>query len=357
MITWGQLAKSQTDPEKIEEAIQRLINEHNADPEAHLVEGGSLKSHKMAEVIDHIARSILAEKLHQSAQVFECVVAPQGGDYTSIQAAIDDGKTRIYVKAGTYILSHPLIIKQPKTLIQGEGSGLTIIKLANNVDQHVVIIDGSVYPDLTDIQLRHLTIDGNKAYQVAGHGVFINQVSRVLIEHCSILSCRYNGIFAVDSFNCIYRFNLIRACNQNGIETTPDEADSAYNVIYGNQIESNLAAGIDSASYAELIFGNFISGLSVGSTKGIIAWGHRCLIFGNSILTHSSDGIQIYGSENSVYGNRCWNCSGYGIKIMSGASNNLVRLNYLLGNISGAMLDNGTNTRKAASTTNDNIIS
>jgi hypothetical protein len=47
MITWGQLAKSQTDPEKIEEAIKRLINEHNADPEAHLVEGGSLKSHKV----------------------------------------------------------------------------------------------------------------------------------------------------------------------------------------------------------------------------------------------------------------------------------------------------------------------
>jgi hypothetical protein len=63
MITWGQLAKSQTDPEKIEEAIQRLINEHNADPEAHLVEGGSLKSHKMAEIIDHLVNSIIADKI------------------------------------------------------------------------------------------------------------------------------------------------------------------------------------------------------------------------------------------------------------------------------------------------------
>jgi hypothetical protein len=63
MITWGQLAKSQTDPEKIEEAIQRLINEHNADPEAHLVEGGSLKSHKMAEIIDHLVNSIVADKI------------------------------------------------------------------------------------------------------------------------------------------------------------------------------------------------------------------------------------------------------------------------------------------------------
>jgi hypothetical protein len=63
MITWGQLAKSQTDPEKIEEAIARMIAEHDADPEAHLCEGGSLKSHKMAEIIDHLVNSIIADKI------------------------------------------------------------------------------------------------------------------------------------------------------------------------------------------------------------------------------------------------------------------------------------------------------
>jgi hypothetical protein len=63
MITWGQLAKSQTDPEKIEEAIQRLVAEHNANPEAHLVEGGSLQSHKMAEIIDHLVESVIADKI------------------------------------------------------------------------------------------------------------------------------------------------------------------------------------------------------------------------------------------------------------------------------------------------------
>jgi hypothetical protein len=63
MITWGQLAKSQTDPEKIEEAIARLIAEHDANPEAHLGEGGSLQSHKMSEIIDHLVESIVADKI------------------------------------------------------------------------------------------------------------------------------------------------------------------------------------------------------------------------------------------------------------------------------------------------------
>jgi len=63
MITWGELAKSQIDPEKIEEAIQRLIAEHNADPESHLGPGGSLQSHKAAEIIDHLVASVVADKI------------------------------------------------------------------------------------------------------------------------------------------------------------------------------------------------------------------------------------------------------------------------------------------------------
>jgi len=83
MITWGQLAKSQTDPEKIEEAIKRLINEHNADPEAHLVEGGSLKSHKMAEIIDHLVESIVADKI-KNLQISDLKFSDERFDYETI---------------------------------------------------------------------------------------------------------------------------------------------------------------------------------------------------------------------------------------------------------------------------------
>jgi hypothetical protein len=60
---WGNLEKSQTDPEKIEEAIERMIRDHNNDPNAHLEEGQSLQSHRAAEIIDHRARSVLRDKL------------------------------------------------------------------------------------------------------------------------------------------------------------------------------------------------------------------------------------------------------------------------------------------------------
>ena len=57
------LAKSQSDNETIEEAIDRLILAHEADEEAHLGVGESLQSHKASEIIDHLASSIIADKI------------------------------------------------------------------------------------------------------------------------------------------------------------------------------------------------------------------------------------------------------------------------------------------------------
>jgi len=83
MITWGQLAKSQTDPEKIEEAIARMIKQHNEDPEAHLCPGGSLQSHKMAEIIDHLVESIVADKI-KNLEISDLKFSDERFDYETI---------------------------------------------------------------------------------------------------------------------------------------------------------------------------------------------------------------------------------------------------------------------------------
>jgi hypothetical protein len=66
-LTWEHLAKNAEDPEKIEEAIQRIVEEHNEDSESHLEEGQSLQSHKASEIIDHLAKSIIRDKLETGA--------------------------------------------------------------------------------------------------------------------------------------------------------------------------------------------------------------------------------------------------------------------------------------------------
>lgn len=63
VVVWGLLEKSQIDDETIEEAINRLIGEHEADEAAHLGSGQSLASHKASVIIDHVVRSVVRDKL------------------------------------------------------------------------------------------------------------------------------------------------------------------------------------------------------------------------------------------------------------------------------------------------------
>ena len=68
---WGLLPKSQIDIETIEEAIARLISDHNEDEESHLGIGQSLQSHKASEIIDHVVASIIADKIKNGEVTIE----------------------------------------------------------------------------------------------------------------------------------------------------------------------------------------------------------------------------------------------------------------------------------------------
>ncbi|HPT40555.1 MAG TPA: hypothetical protein PLQ44_03065 [Candidatus Paceibacterota bacterium] len=68
---WGELAKSQSDSEKIEEAVTRLISAHESDPDAHLGEGDSLQSHVASEIIDHRIGSVLLDKISTTEMILQ----------------------------------------------------------------------------------------------------------------------------------------------------------------------------------------------------------------------------------------------------------------------------------------------
>lgn len=62
MDTWFNIPRAQDDPETIEEAIARIVAEHNAEPTAHTAEGEAIDVHRKNEVVDHPAGSVLADK-------------------------------------------------------------------------------------------------------------------------------------------------------------------------------------------------------------------------------------------------------------------------------------------------------
>lgn len=76
-------------------------------------------------------------------RLFEAVVDVGGnGDYSDIQSAIDAGKKRIFVRAGTYTLSADIILDSD-ILLQGENKYTTIINL--NGDRQIKAIGDVPY--------------------------------------------------------------------------------------------------------------------------------------------------------------------------------------------------------------------
>lgn len=64
MDTWGMLPKAQDNPQTIDEAIAAAFAAHEADTNAHIEEGESLYEHKHSEIIDHLAFSVVRDKIN-----------------------------------------------------------------------------------------------------------------------------------------------------------------------------------------------------------------------------------------------------------------------------------------------------
>lgn len=84
---WGDLQKSQVDPHTIDEEIDDKIQAHDDDPDAHLDPTQSLQSHKASEIIDHLAESIIEDKIATGEISSRCITTDQviGKDFRTAE--------------------------------------------------------------------------------------------------------------------------------------------------------------------------------------------------------------------------------------------------------------------------------
>ncbi|WP_059049993.1 glycosyl hydrolase family 28-related protein [Paenibacillus senegalimassiliensis] len=92
-------------------------------------------------------------------------------DTTAIQAAITDaynsGRGLVFLPAGVYIVTG--IQYRSNITIKGAGVGATVVKLKDNTPNTSVF---NCTPEVSDVCIRDLTIDGNRNNQtVYGHGI------------------------------------------------------------------------------------------------------------------------------------------------------------------------------------------
>lgn len=102
ILNWGMLPKSQVDDETIEEAINRIVQAHDDDEESHLDVGQSLQSHKASEIIDHLAESIVTDKLRR----FEVTDDRLAFDKLTIETDFSDVTSDFFYNYGSGDMDH-----------------------------------------------------------------------------------------------------------------------------------------------------------------------------------------------------------------------------------------------------------
>lgn len=107
---WSDLARATNDPTTIDEAIAEGVAQHNGDPNAHLGADEALQSHRAAEIIDHLAESVVNDKLKTNARAYVAIVDPaSAADFDTVQAAveyaIDKGGGTIYLAPGDHYIN------------------------------------------------------------------------------------------------------------------------------------------------------------------------------------------------------------------------------------------------------------
>ena len=161
MVVWGQLTKSAIDSQKIEEAIDAKISDHNANPDAHGLADMALYAHRTGDVLDHLDEAVKNIKITKKARSFTAIVGPSGDvDYTDIQAAInyvrDLGGGTILILPGTYDLSATLNLYDNISLI-GFDKDLVIVKMLSTTHYMIDVIAPPGFYNTGTISINHNT--------------------------------------------------------------------------------------------------------------------------------------------------------------------------------------------------------
>jgi len=267
-------------------------------------------------------------------RIFEAIVDAAGdGDYTNIQAALDAGKKRIFVRKGTYTLSANITSSADDVIIEGESNTETIIDginiyyismtgarvilknfLVKRGPTNYCIYFASSYGQILNI--RHEKAVGStsqRGFHVASGGSYAK------IEGCysdaavwpvyilgAYTACINNIFEGGDGGECYIGNNYVNFSNnicsrtgnvnEAGVKASP----ALYCIIQGNKV-TNTAKSADtgiSVSADTLVLNNQI----IGFKTGIYIDDFRNVVSGNYLYDTATNGIEVSGSTTTGEG-------------------------------------------------------
>lgn len=274
--------------------------------------------------------------------------------------------------------------------------------------EYCVIQDNTIHDNALDgiygYDLEFSTIGGNTLFNNDNHGIITNSAGNNSIVNNTVIGSEFHGIYVVNGAYTVIDGNTV-CYSDSEVTNTYDgihvPAGSNYITVSNNQLEDNRRYGIYTGAPNTVIEGNGVvrsqeHGIVVaavdctcnsnnvadngqrtaGTYHGIVvtADGSRCSVTGNTVdspgdsqedciyaesgahellitgnycFNGMGSGITLVDNNDDchIHGNYCSANDDYGIEIITAAADdNFIGENQLIGNVTGAMLDAGTNT-------------
>ncbi len=236
--------------------------------------------------------------------LYDAIVAPSGGDYTSVVAACagEAAGASIFIRSGTYTETADVVLKDKQSLI-GENREETIIDFDNAAYQ----IYGNALANgvtLKDFTVKNSADANGTVYLANCH---YSHLKNIKVQQGTTGT---HGIYFIGNYSIIEDSIItgFTTSSKYGIAYT-----GSYCRIYGNYIYAERALRPGNFN---TIIGNYINGID--SAYGIMT-GYYNSFSGNLI----NCGIFINGGDVQITGNYFWGGSSYKIYI-SNYTNNVI---------------------------------
>lgn len=358
---WGNLVRANNDDTLIDQAIDEAITAHNDDVEAHLGPDQSLQSHRASEIIDHVAESVVNDKIRSQARAYVAIVDPTtDGDFDTIQGAIDYATTvgggTIMVRPGTHYLS-------------GEIEVPTSINLKGLDPDTTTIVGGDTatgslkfYSD-DPSGIETCYIEGLKFTTTGGYIIRVNDASEITYNGLRIRDCVFagggnyidaepNGIIFEDcDFYCSTTYAVacgglvtMRNCRALPHGSTGGRLFLSSSIFYGNTNQYNFEnctfAGNTGWNSLYLDISTAEEFYAMNSTffgVGVLNFTNASPRIHNSTIWLTASGyINIPNGYAKMIGNTVLNGTGGKVRMPSGSNYNIICCNRIVGSITNS---------------------
>jgi len=341
---WGLLAKTTEDSTTIDEEIDAKIEAHNDDPDAHNLADQALEVHRQSEVIDHLAESIVNDKIRVTSRNYVAIVDPSDEEaFDTLAGAVTYADTKgggnIYLVAGTHQVGTDIVLNRSINLY-GEDRDTTIL-VANQSTGGVIMLpnqtdDGTILQEFKNINFKSdngpffqqtttsLTYDAKMLFsycKFSNNGEYFNAIVRNLTLNDCIVECDTSVPFYFEGILNFIDCD-IRATNSSGttnlFENKGDGELDLYVLMRGNTLLSFSSSacawlGDGTTALGDIMNNHFDDLITTVLESEIFR-------FMNNLVVLNSSGYLSFDVNSSIItGNRFLAGSGNRLRLASGS--------------------------------------